>query len=136
MVRRVLRRIDVTRVACETEQQMNAQFARIRSLNDALRTEFKGGLVVLSPGVRGLPPELRMRVIKQVKQFADFTTDIDPHQEHDFGTFELNEMRYIWTEQSQRPSPLAFHHPFLSGVSSRRTWSSVAGEALAMRSMV
>ena len=62
---------------------------RIRELNDAFRTTFAGGKVMLTAGVDALPLEVQMPVIGRVMTFSDFTPDNDPHGEHDFGSFEL-----------------------------------------------
>jgi Protein of unknown function (DUF3768) len=70
--------------------------ARIRDLNDAVRTTFAGGVVMLTQGVDGLAPELKARVLKKVRDFNDFSADNDPHHEHDFGSFELSNQQFFW----------------------------------------
>jgi hypothetical protein len=70
--------------------------ARIRELNDALRTTFIGGKVMLTAGVDALPTEEKAAVLSKVRTFTDFNTDNDPHGEHDFGAFELNNQRFFW----------------------------------------
>ena len=35
-------------------------------------------------------------VMEKVKTFKDFTTDNDPHGEHDFGSFTLRENKFFW----------------------------------------
>jgi hypothetical protein len=72
------------------------RFARIRELNDALRTTFVGGKVMLTAGVDALPTEEKVAVLSKVRTFATFNTDNDPHGEHDFGAFELNNQRIFW----------------------------------------
>ena len=62
---------------------------RIRDLNDAFRTAFAGGRVMLTAGIDALPLEVKMPVIGRVMTFSEFTSDNDPHGEHDFGSFEL-----------------------------------------------
>ena len=62
---------------------------RIRELNDAFRTTFAGGKVMLTAGVDALPLEVKMPVIGRVMTFSEFTPDNDPHGEHDFGSFDL-----------------------------------------------
>jgi hypothetical protein len=69
---------------------------RIRTLNDAFRRSFKGGQVVLTAGVDGLPSDVKAMAIRKVATFADFNEANDPHGEHDFGNFELAGKRYFW----------------------------------------
>jgi hypothetical protein len=69
---------------------------RIRELNDAFRHSFAGGVVVLTSGVDGLSAELKERILKKVREFDEFTTDNDPHKEHDFGAFEMSNERVFW----------------------------------------
>jgi hypothetical protein len=69
---------------------------RIRELNDALRTTFMGGKVMLTAGVDALPPGEKAAVLSKVRTFTDFNTDNDPHGEHDFGAFELSSQRFFW----------------------------------------
>src|SRR5690242_11257442 len=53
--------------------------ARIRQLNDAFRTTFVGGLVVMTAGVDALPSEVKARVLQAVRDFRDFDEGNDPH---------------------------------------------------------
>lgn len=61
----------------------------ITRLNDLLREIFLTGRVLLTEGIRALPEELREEVITRVRTYKDFTIDNDPHQERDFGGFEI-----------------------------------------------
>jgi hypothetical protein len=72
------------------------QARKIQELNDAFRTTFVGGVVVITAGIEALPPELKARVLKKVRDFCDFDADNDPHQEHDFGAFELSNQRFFF----------------------------------------
>ena len=69
---------------------------RIAELNDGLRRTFEGGLVVRTPGVEALGPELVARVQGEVRAFAAFTEDNDPYGEHDFGSLEVDGRRLFW----------------------------------------
>lgn len=69
---------------------------RIRGLNDAFRTTFQGGRVMLSAGVDALPDNVRATAIDRVRTFQDFTADNDPHGEHDFGAFKLGGQTFFW----------------------------------------
>ena len=63
--------------------------AQIRALNDALRSTFEGGRVLVTSGVSALGTEAVAAVLDRVRAFADFTEDNDPNGEHDFGAFEI-----------------------------------------------
>jgi len=67
---------------------MSTQTERIRTLNDELRQHLLGGLVVMTPGVAALGPEAVDRIVKTITVFDDFCHANDPHEEHDFGSFE------------------------------------------------
>ena len=69
---------------------------RIRDLNDAFRTTFAGGRVVLTAGVDALPLEVKMPVIGRLMTFSEFTPDNDPHEEHNFGCFEIAERKFFF----------------------------------------
>ena len=69
---------------------------QIRHLNDAFRTSFVGGAVMVTVGIDSLTPELKVRVLKKVRDFSDFDADNDPHREHDFGAFELSNKRFFF----------------------------------------
>lgn len=60
----------------------------IAELNDAFRSSFLFGQVLLTPGISDLPAEDRAAVIAKVQRFDAFTPDNDPYGEHDFGAFE------------------------------------------------
>jgi hypothetical protein len=77
---------------------------RIRDLNDAFRTTFAGGRVMLTAGVDALPLEVKMPVIGKVMTFSEFTSDNDPHGEHDFGNFQLAGRRFFWKIDCYDPS--------------------------------
>ena len=61
--------------------------AKIRALNDRLRKSFTGGRVMMTKAVSTLPDDVRARAIELTRRFEGFTSDNDPHQEHDFGSF-------------------------------------------------
>jgi hypothetical protein len=67
---------------------MNAQTAIIRTHNDQFRRNFSLGIAVMTPGVAALGIEAAERIFKTIAVFDDFCHDNDPHQEHDFGSFE------------------------------------------------
>ncbi|MBB3953068.1 DUF3768 domain-containing protein [Aureimonas jatrophae] len=73
-----------------------ARTARIASLNDALRQTFRGGHVVMTRGVSAFGEAVRGRVLAGVKRFDAFTTDNDPHGEHDFGSVTVEGTVFFW----------------------------------------
>jgi hypothetical protein len=63
---------------------------RIRALNDDLRQHLTGGMALITPGVAALGQASVDRIIKTVATFDDFCHANDPHEEHDFGAFEVD----------------------------------------------
>jgi hypothetical protein len=68
----------------------------IRELNDAFRSTFRGGKVMLTAGVDELPDCVKAQALVQVAMFSEFTEDNDPHDEHDFGSFDLVGRKFFW----------------------------------------
>jgi hypothetical protein len=69
---------------------------RIRDLNDAFRTTFRGGRVCMSGGVASLPDDIRAEILGKVRAFTEFNEDNDPHGEHDFGVVDIAGHRVFW----------------------------------------
>jgi len=69
---------------------------RVSLLNDQFRRSFKGGRVVVSPGVEALPKADLIAVLQKVKEFDGFIPAFDPSDERDFGVFEHNGERYLF----------------------------------------
>jgi len=61
---------------------------RIRDLNDDLRRTLTGGMAMMTPGVAALGRAAVERIVKTIALFDDFCHANDPHEEHDFGSFE------------------------------------------------
>ena len=70
--------------------------ARIRELNDAFRTTFTGGRVMMTAGVNEKAPEFRARLIAAVQSFDHFDKGNDPHGEHDFGSAEIEGEKFFF----------------------------------------
>jgi hypothetical protein len=68
---------------------MDAKTARIRALNDQLRQYFTD-IAVMTPSVAALGAEAVARIVKTIAVFDDFCHANDPHEEHDFGSFEAD----------------------------------------------
>jgi hypothetical protein len=69
---------------------MDSKTARIRALNDQLRQHLSGGMAVITPGVAALGAEAVDRIVETIAVFGDFCHANDPHEEHDFGAFEVD----------------------------------------------
>jgi hypothetical protein len=54
------------------------------------------GKVVMTAGVAALSEEELTQVLERVRHFDEFTTDNDPHGEHDFAKFELAGVKYFF----------------------------------------
>lgn len=61
--------------------------ATIRIKNDAFRSSFAGGRVMLTQGVNALALAVKGALLNAVQAFDDFSPTNDPHGEHDFGAF-------------------------------------------------
>jgi hypothetical protein len=69
---------------------MDANTARIRALNDELRQHLTGGIAVMTPGIAALGLDAVERIFKTIATFDDFCRANDPHEEHDFGSFDAD----------------------------------------------
>ena len=71
--------------------------AVIARLNDERRRTFTTGDVMLTAGIRALPPAQLRAVLARVRHHDDFTQDNDPHGERDFGALDLEGLgRVFW----------------------------------------
>ena len=73
-----------------------SRVATIRHLNDAFRTTFLGGQIMITAGIEAMPAMERRALLKAVRAFAAFDSDNDPHGEHDFGAVDQEGTRYFW----------------------------------------
>jgi len=71
---------------------MNTKTEQIRILNDRLRQGFSDGqgTAVMTNGIAALGAETVGRIVKTITVYDDFCHANDPHQEHDFGSFEAD----------------------------------------------
>jgi hypothetical protein len=74
----------------------NKRAMRIAELNDALRSTFQGGRVVMTAGINALADEVKADVLETVRTFSQFDGSNDPHREHDFGAFEQHGLTVFW----------------------------------------
>ena len=69
---------------------------RVAQLNDALRTTFQGGQVVMTAGINALADDAKADVLQSVRTFSEFDISNDPYGEHDFGAFEQHGLTVFW----------------------------------------
>ncbi|MEQ1955141.1 DUF3768 domain-containing protein [Mesorhizobium sp. CN2-181] len=84
------------KTVAEINELLDANTAKLRQLNDALRMYHQGGIVVITPGISGLGPTFMSRILTAVAEFKDFTEDNDPHGEHDCAVMTVEDIRIIW----------------------------------------
>ena len=75
---------------------MTTTTERIRALNDQLRTTGQGGDLVVTRGIAALELDTEVAIFAAVQTFDCFTTDNDPHGEHDFGLIEITGERIMF----------------------------------------
>jgi hypothetical protein len=101
--------------ACDSKQaqrriDMDPKTIRIRSLNYELRQNLAGGVAVMTPGIAALGEEAVDRIVKTIAVFDDFCHANDPHEEHDFGSFEA-EGHTIFFKIDYYERNLKYHSP-------------------------
>ena len=74
----------------------NARLAKIRDLNDRLRTTGRGGIVQMTNGVAALGFDMVMAIFTAVEAFTDFNPDNDPWGEHDCAVLAVESIKVIW----------------------------------------
>lgn len=89
---------------------MNPNADRIRALNDALRRNLPNCHAVLTTGVVALGPEAVARIVKTIEVYDDFCHANDPHEEHDFGSFEA-EGKTIFFKIDYYDLAMSMHSP-------------------------
>jgi hypothetical protein len=93
-----------------TTETKSTRTERIRNLNDKLRRNLSEGAAVMTCGVVALGPEAVARIVKTVAVYDDFCHANDPHQEHDFGSFEADG-HTIFFKIDYYDSTLTVHSP-------------------------
>ena len=89
---------------------MDIRTERIRTLNDDLRQYLLGGLAVITPGVAALGQQAVDRIIKTIAVYNDFCHANDPHEEHDFGSFQADGQT-IFFKIDYFDTTLTYHSP-------------------------
>jgi hypothetical protein len=77
-------------------QEAYARLARIRALNDRLRTTGRGGIVLMTEGIAGLGVSTVNEVFRAVAAFDDFTPDNDPYEEHDCALLTVRVIKILF----------------------------------------
>ena len=89
---------------------MDSKTARIRALNDELRQNFADGIEVMTPGIAALGAEAVARIVKTIAVYDDFCHANDPHEEHDFGTFDADGHK-VFFKIDYFDETLTYHSP-------------------------
>ena len=89
---------------------MDTRTDRIRTLNDDLRQYLLGGRAVITPGVAALGQQAVERIVKTIAVYDDFCHANDPHEEHDFGSFEADGQT-IFFKIDYYDKTLTYHSP-------------------------
>ncbi|MDE2464169.1 MAG: DUF3768 domain-containing protein [Alphaproteobacteria bacterium] len=72
----------------------SSKIARIRALNDRMRSDFRNGHWLITPRVRDHPDSEQL--LERVRTFQHFEDRNDPYHEHDFGAFRFGDETYFW----------------------------------------
>ena len=65
-------------------------------MNDELRQNLQTGIAVITPGIAALGNEAVKRIVKTVAAYDNFCHANDPHEEHNFGMFEVNGQKIMF----------------------------------------
>jgi hypothetical protein len=89
---------------------MTTKTETIRALNDELRQNLTIGTALITAGIAALGAEAVARIVKTIAVYDDFWHAKDPHEEHDFGSFEVDGHR-IFFKIDYFDKALTFHSP-------------------------
>jgi hypothetical protein len=81
---------------CARATGTKSKLNKIATLNDAFRQTCSGGTLMATPGVIALGWAALPQIVQAVRSFDEFSTDNDPHGEHDFGAIEWRGQRLFW----------------------------------------
>ena len=73
-----------------TTETQSTQTDRIRDSQRRLRKNFGQGQAVMTTGIAALGTEAVANIVKTIEVYDDFCHANDPHEEHDFGSFEAD----------------------------------------------
>jgi hypothetical protein len=60
------------------------------------RKSLTGGRIMMTLPLATMRDDVRARAIELKRTFDNFTPDDDPHNEHDFGSFEIDDQKFIF----------------------------------------
>ena len=83
---------------------------KIQELNDQFRSTLTGGQILFTPTVDNLPGDEHEALWNAIQSFDNFTTENDPHGEHDFGAVEIQGEKYFW-KIDYYDNQLMYHSP-------------------------
>ena len=88
------------------------QTDQIRALNDDLRRHLSSNseLALMTPGIAALGKDAVDRIVLTVATYDDFCHANDPHEEHDFGSFEADG-KLIFFKIDYYDRTLTYHSP-------------------------
>ena len=89
---------------------MPSKTARIAALNDELRQHLERGTAVITLGVAALGEETVAHIINTIEAYDDFCHANDPHEEHDFGAFDIEGQR-VFFKIDYYDKALTMHSP-------------------------
>jgi hypothetical protein len=69
---------------------------QIARLNDELRKKARGGVIVVTRGVRDMATFCPFQLLNALARYDAFDPDNDPHGERDFGDLELDGTSLLW----------------------------------------
>jgi Protein of unknown function (DUF3768) len=69
---------------------------KIADLNNNFRRFLTGGQIVITQGIQALTKDQQIAVLRGVTNFSAFNEDNDPHQERDFGAFDIDGIKIFW----------------------------------------
>jgi hypothetical protein len=75
---------------------MTTKLEAIRALNDELRQNLTIGTALITAGIAALGAEAVARIVRTIAVYDDFWHANDPHEEHDFGSFEVDGHRIFF----------------------------------------
>lgn len=70
--------------------------AKIRELNDQLRTSFTAGRILTTIGIRSKPVEDVSRILAKVRSYNKFNKSNNRYGERDYGSFAFKGDVIIW----------------------------------------
>lgn len=80
----------------EQTKNILSQTTRTRALNDQFRRTGGDGRHYITPGIQGMGLGAVLAIRELVANYAEFTKDNDPYDEHDFGALTFRREKIFW----------------------------------------